>query len=157
MRKMRDSGLKILHLGIESHSPKRLDSINKKVSAQSTRRTVEEAHKLGIDTVGLFLLGLPGQTAEDYRRTADYAVELGLTYASFHLVNPLPGTEMYDGGDLFPNHVSGELHTHDMFRLRREAYLRFYLRPRYIGRRILQRPGGILKDARFFASFIKNL
>ena len=45
---------------------------------------------------GSFVFGLDGDGADVFRRTVDWAVESGLTTATFHILTPYPGTALFD-------------------------------------------------------------
>ena len=44
---------------------------------------------------GSFVFGLDGDDASVFRRTVDWAVESGITTATFHILTPYPGTALY--------------------------------------------------------------
>jgi hypothetical protein len=57
------------------------------------------AHKMGMKCAAYFVLGLPGETAEDLELTISYANRLaraGVDEAGFGLFIPLPGTPLWD-------------------------------------------------------------
>ena len=56
---------------------------------------VEAAKRLDIEVRGFFMIGFPGETIEEVRRTVDYARRLNLAVSAFALVTPLPGTALY--------------------------------------------------------------
>lgn len=49
----------------------------------------------GIDVVGLFMLGFPGQTISDMHRTVEYALYLDLAALALFVVTPFPGTPLH--------------------------------------------------------------
>jgi hypothetical protein len=44
---------------------------------------------------GSFVFGLDGDDRDVFRRTVDWAVEGGITTATFHILTPYPGTALY--------------------------------------------------------------
>jgi len=117
---------------------------------------LEFARRLGMETRGYFMIGFPGETAEEIERTISLSVELPLDWASYTITTPNPGTEIYEEGrrnGRFPSDywrdytlgkVSGppgfftsdEMSESDLRALLRSAYKRFYLRPGLIARKI---------------------
>jgi magnesium-protoporphyrin IX monomethyl ester (oxidative) cyclase len=49
-----------------------------------------------IKTVGFFIIGYPGETIDDIKRTLEYANELPLAGRHIHIAIPYPGTPLYD-------------------------------------------------------------
>ena len=60
---------------------------------------VEEAIKkttdAGIQALGFFILGLPGETEITMRETIDFAKSLPLSVANFTIATPYPGTKLW--------------------------------------------------------------
>lgn len=44
---------------------------------------------------GSFVFGLDGDDRDVFARTVDWAVESGITTATFHILTPYPGTALY--------------------------------------------------------------
>jgi radical SAM superfamily enzyme YgiQ (UPF0313 family) len=98
-----EAGLRSLFVGFESLSADNLLQSNKR---QNLGRDYEQAiarlHDLGIMINGSFVFGLDGDDRGVFNRTVDWAVEKGITTATFHIATPYPGTafyqEMQNGG-----------------------------------------------------------
>ncbi|MFC1808539.1 radical SAM protein, partial [Candidatus Omnitrophota bacterium] len=96
MVKMHESGLRVIHFGIESGSQRILNDVYKKnISLPAIREKVLLAKQLGIHVGGFFMLGVSGETTKEMRDTIRLAVSLPLDEASFSIVTPLPGTELF--------------------------------------------------------------
>jgi anaerobic magnesium-protoporphyrin IX monomethyl ester cyclase len=146
-RLMKASGCFQVNVGIESGSPRILRQIQKHLSLDLVHRSVRILRDAGLEVVGFFMLGFPGETREDIRQTISLALDLPLTGASFNIYSPLPGTSDYqrlfvDGQpDLealesldfvsYQNNLS-ELSPAELRFWQRRAYLRFHLRPRVL-------------------------
>jgi anaerobic magnesium-protoporphyrin IX monomethyl ester cyclase len=128
---MKLAGCKRVGFGVESGNQSILDSIKKQQTVGQVRAAFRNAKRAGLETMGFFMFGLPGETAD---------------MANFMITAPLPGTELYatviqDGhlfstdwtdfaihdnkarfeiGDLTKELVEAKWH---------EAYRRFYVRP----------------------------
>ncbi len=96
LKNMYAAGLRIIHFGIESGSRRILDEIfNKKITLDESRSAVSLARKIGIHTMGFFMLGAPTETAAEINQTISFARSLDLDEASFSLTTPLVGTRLY--------------------------------------------------------------
>jgi oxygen-independent coproporphyrinogen-3 oxidase len=74
----RDIGVRTLSLGVQSFSDEALRFLGRRHSAEQARAAVKTARAAGFDTVSVDLIfGLPGQTAEAWRRELATAVALG--------------------------------------------------------------------------------
>jgi len=149
---MKQAGCKRVGFGVESGNQSVLDSIKKQQTVDEVRRAFANAKKVGLETMGFFIFGLPTDTEETMEDTIRLALELDPELANFMIAAPYPGTEMYDiilqEGHLF-SHDWRDFAIHDekarfeigdltaelVERKWREAYRRFYLRPSRLWRR----------------------
>jgi len=69
--------------------------MHKPVDLKKLPALVQVIRKHKIDVRAFFMLGFPGETKEDMKRTIDYARRLELDWAYFTIFSPLPKTEMY--------------------------------------------------------------
>jgi len=144
---MAAAGCYSLALGIEFGSQRMMDLTRKRLSLDLVRQKVELLHDLPIKTTGFFLFGVPGETLAEMRRTAEFARELPLDRAQFNNFIPLPGSALWEelsAADKLSDLRWERFYVHDvpyaddgiepraLKRLRRQAYLRFYLRPRVL-------------------------
>lgn len=89
----RDLGVRTLSLGIQSFDAEPLAFLGRRHSSEQARRSVELAREAGFHTVALDLIfGLPGQTAEDWRRTLETAVALQPDHISCYQLTIHEGT-----------------------------------------------------------------
>jgi len=94
---MKQAGCYRLYLGIESGNSHILNNVvNKGLSLKRVRGVVKLIKRLGMETVGFFVLGLPGETKDTMRDTIELAKSLDLDYAQFSIATPYPGTDLYD-------------------------------------------------------------
>ena len=146
--KMRQAGCWRIYYGFESGSQLLLDKIRKGFSVQEARDAAKIANEAGLDVVGFFMLGLPGETPADAEGTIRFACELGLDHAVFSLTVPHPNTELYGiceqegtlhpGNDYFYKKASYVPHAYQsaaqLETLRNLAFRRFYFRLGYLAR-----------------------
>jgi oxygen-independent coproporphyrinogen III oxidase len=89
----RDLGVRTLSLGVQSFSDEALRFLGRRHGAQQARAAVETAQAAGFDTVSVDLIfGLPGQTAEAWRRELAAAVALGPGHLSCYQLTIHPRT-----------------------------------------------------------------
>jgi oxygen-independent coproporphyrinogen-3 oxidase len=89
----RDLGVRTLSLGVQSFSDEALRFLGRRHGAQQARAAVETAQTAGFDTVSVDLIfGLPGQTAEAWRRELAAAVALGPGHLSCYQLTIHPRT-----------------------------------------------------------------
>ena len=147
---LKGAGCRALMFGIESGSERVRRSFEKKFSNQRIREVITFCHKQGIDTLGLFLIGLPGETREDFQQTMDLACSLPLDLAKFNVVVPYPGSALFEqrldaaamrdedfdriatfySDGLSALTVNEHMSLEEIDRLQKKALSKFFLRPR---------------------------
>lgn len=151
LRLMKEAGCYQISFGPESGDQSLLDSIKKRLTVEENERGIRQTHEAGILAVGTFMLGLPGETVVQTRKTIDFAVNSKLDYAIFGVTEPYPGTEMWrdclksgyfiEADDAHVNHLLPNFsriwvpkgRTRDELEASvQAAYRRFYLRPQII-------------------------
>ena len=145
LKLMKDTGLYLISLGIESGSDEILRLMKKGNTVSRIRECVRMINDSGIDVAGFFILGYPGETEESIKKTIRFSLELGLVRANFFTYLPFPGSESYDqlasSGELdrvdwdnfyFMNaaYVTPGLTRKGLKNLQRIAFAKFYLRPK---------------------------
>jgi len=95
LRLMKESGLYLISLGIESGSDRILKLMKKHLDTANVRERIKLIRKVGIDIAGFFIIGFPGETKEEIRQTIKFSTELDLLRANFFTYLPFPGTESY--------------------------------------------------------------
>lgn len=154
LKKMKQTGCYAMAVGIESGSEKIQKDMKKFLNLDKVREIVKLADKIGIRTQGFFIIGYPTETKEDILKTIKFAKELPLKRASFHLFQPLVGSEIYDclkkegklnGMDLSRCDYSkanilpvGFKSLDEVKNLQKKAILEFYLRPSIFTRFIIE-------------------
>ena len=90
------AGLRSLFVGFETLSSSGLEGAGKRQNlGRSYREVVRRLDSLGIMINGSFVFGLDGDDRDVFRRTVDWAVEVGITTATFHILTPYPGTGLF--------------------------------------------------------------
>jgi radical SAM superfamily enzyme YgiQ (UPF0313 family) len=141
---MRRSGCRRVYVGIESGSQRILDFYRKGLAVDEIRRQMAVIRASGIEASAFFVLGAPIETDEDVDASIDLAIDLDLDYVIVTKLQYWPGTDLFatHGTDVRFDLFSGEelLYAPAGYeRVRdwqRRFYRRFYLRPRYVRKRL---------------------
>jgi anaerobic magnesium-protoporphyrin IX monomethyl ester cyclase len=152
LKALRGAGAQRIQYGLESGSPRILQTIKKGLSVEQAEQAVRQAKQAGLTTYASFMLGHPGETAGDLRLTLDLALRLPLDFVDFSITMPYPCTELYalgkerglitgDPWEEFALHPSQDFKIpyweENFTRQELENYLgrafrAFYIRPAYI-------------------------
>jgi len=91
-----DAGLRSLFVGFESLDAANLRQSRKKQNlGRDYKSAIDRLHDLGVMINGSFVFGLDGDTPEVFERTVDWAIERGITTATFHVATPYPDTGLF--------------------------------------------------------------
>ena len=91
-----DAGLRSLFVGFETLTPANLAHSNKRQNlGRDYRAVTARLHDLGIMINGSFVFGMDEDDEDVFRRTVEWAIEAGITTATFHIQTPYPGTRLY--------------------------------------------------------------
>ena len=92
---MKASGCYRLHLAVESGDPEVLQRIIRKpLRLEKVPQIVASAKRLGLEVDAFFVIGLPGETRDQIRRTFEYADRLQADHVAFYIATPYPGTDL---------------------------------------------------------------
>lgn len=152
LQKMKDAGCWAVLFGAETGVQKNLDMIQKNITLDQVRNAVRWAKEVGIKPYTPFMFGIPGETYEDGLKTIEFACELDSNYVDFNALTPFPGTTIYnehekygeiskDTSEYTFQHASFVPYTmtrEEIVKLRQLAFKRFYSRPKYIMRKLLE-------------------
>jgi radical SAM superfamily enzyme YgiQ (UPF0313 family) len=141
-----EAGTTNLAVAVETADEGLQRTIGKNLDLDRVMKAITWADQAGIVTNGYFMIGFPGETADQIRKTIEYAERTDLYFASFFIVTPYPGTPLWDqtmdSGESDSldfrryNYLSGyfnlgELSSEELRLLQREAYKRFYASKRW--------------------------
>ncbi len=154
---MKAAGAKRVGFGVESGNQAVLNNIIKKgQTLDMVRDAFRNAKAAGLQTMGFFVLGMPGETEETMEDTIKFAMELDPDLANFMIAAPYPGTRLWDmleemGAEIFSHEWQdlaiqdnkahfqlNDLQAELVERKWHEAYRRFYMRPNRLARRLVQ-------------------
>lgn len=168
---MKQAGCHTVLLGVESASEEILGKYKPGVTRKDILEAFRLCRSLNIDTVGIFILGFPGEDKKSCLETIDFSLRLDCDFASFNIFVPKAGTAVRR--DLAQAHLLAEnesevldqsgiaavwhgqaLSQQELSRLRHAALRRFYLRPSYIIRRLWKSLGSFTQLRMLFKSGI---
>ena len=145
------AGATRLVFAIETVTPAIQRQVKKNIRFKRAEQIISHAvrYRSRLNLGGFFMIGFPGETYEQARRTVDYAVRSPFHSAAVSIVDPRPDTVLYretkaSGIAAEPLPPDGERRLGDspvnlsamtdreLYGLRREAFRRLYLRPRRV-------------------------
>jgi len=145
---MKKAGWYSLAFGIESADQQILDKNNKGLKLEKVRQVVRWCQLIGLETLGFFIIGLPGETPVTITKTINFAKSLPLDDAQFNLLIPFPGTQAremiaqegrilnsdwnYYNAYGRPVFQLKNLNPSLMVKFQQQAYRQFYLRPKIL-------------------------
>lgn len=90
------AGLRSLFVGFETLSESGLLGARKRQNlGRNYRDVIRRLDDLGIMINGSFVFGFDGDDKDVFARTVDWAIENGITTATFHILTPYPGTQLF--------------------------------------------------------------
>jgi radical SAM superfamily enzyme YgiQ (UPF0313 family) len=91
-----DAGLRSIFVGFETLAPENLKRSNKRQNlGRDYKAVADRLHSLGIMINGSFVFGMDDDREDVFARTVDWAIEHGITTATFHIQTPYPGTQLH--------------------------------------------------------------
>lgn len=153
---MKKAGCKQISFGIESGSQTVLDTMHKKIRIDEARDSIQLVKDAGIKTHASYMIGNLEETQETIRQTIELAKELNTDIAAFFVTSPFPGTELWNEAvrrgyvredvkwiDFSPLSSQGvpvlnlpDLSSEEIKAWHKRAIREYYLRPRYIAKRL---------------------
>jgi radical SAM superfamily enzyme YgiQ (UPF0313 family) len=92
---MGKAGCYLISWGLESGNEQVLRHARKGISLDKVKKALIWSKRAGIKNWGYFIIGLPTETEESIRQTIDFAKQLPLDIALFHIAAPYPGTPFF--------------------------------------------------------------
>ena len=175
---MKKAGCKLVTVGFESADQESLNRMHKGTTVEQIRQFVSNTKKAGLLVHGCFIAGNPGETRHTAEKSLKLAKELNCDTMQFYPLLVYPGTEAYDWAskneylisDNYADWADGDgmyrslLDLPGFTREENEAFCRraireYYLRPKYIGMKLLQtilHPGEIRRTLPSTKTFFKH-
>lgn len=149
------AGCYAVYFGVETGDAEIMKRIDKGITLDKARIAFKLAKESDLETVGFFMIGLPGETIESMEKTINFATELDPDYAKVTITVPYPSTKLYSyleekgliknrDWDKYNFHTPSKVYDHETLdwetlnRYYDLFYKRFYFRPKYLIRRIIK-------------------
>lgn len=94
-RYMYDAGCRWIFFGVESGSPRILEQMNKRIAYDKIEQTFADCKAAGIVAIGSFIIGYPGETAQDTKQTIALIERLPTKLINFNYFIAIPGSDIY--------------------------------------------------------------
>ena len=148
IHKLKQAGCYAMTYAVETASPRLQKLIQKNLNLDKVREAIAWSYDEGIITHGFFMLGFPGETLAEMKMTVDYALSAKLLRPLFFTVVIYPRTGLYELAqneyprfdfsrwNMFDMQYLSETPFYtkatglDLFKLQRDAYRRFFFRPK---------------------------
>jgi len=142
---MKSAGCWMVGFGVESGNQVVLNNSRKQIRLSQSRDAVYLARKVGLQVSIHSIIGLPGETRKTALETINFVKQLDADFAQFYCAVPFPGSDLFNlakqnkwldnckWSDFNQSHsvlTTNELDSKTVERLRRRAYLNYYLRPK---------------------------
>jgi len=95
LKRMKEAGLYLIMYGFETGSERILRMINKHTTLERAYCVMRDTRDIGIRSLGLFMLGFPGETEEECQQTIVFSKRLSCDLVKYNLLTPYPGTGLY--------------------------------------------------------------
>ena len=179
LKKLKQAGCRLMCVGFESADQGVLDNIKKQTRLPKIKQFVKDSKEAGLLIHGCFMMGNSGETKETIRKTVEMAKELDPDTAQFFPIMVYPGTAAYnwalDNGYLkttkwdewlLPDGThntivsTDKLSAEELVRECDRARVQFYLRPKFMARKlkqIIREPADIPRTVKSSFIFAKYL
>lgn len=158
LARAKKTGLRMIAFGVETGTDEGLRALKKGTKTSKLSEVFAWCRELGIITVADYIIGLPWEkTPFDVKKSVDFMMSLDPDYAQVSILKLYPNTALYDDavakGVVKPgrwqefalnptpyfivDHWDEHMDLNTLTRLQKNAYRRFYFRPKYILRSAL--------------------
>lgn len=148
LKKLKNSGVSWICLGIESGSERVRNSVNKNIKKDVTE-TVKMIQANGIYVLGNYMFGLPEDDFSTMEETLKLAMDLNCEFANFYSVMPYPGSKLHEWAskhgylperwESFSQHgfktqplPTKHLSAKEVLKFRDEAFYKYHKNPVYL-------------------------
>ncbi len=174
LSKMKQAGCSLIAFGIESGSEESLSKMKKGTTVEINLKAVKLAKKHGIKTFGFYLTGFPWETKKHLKDTEKFIFEADTDFIEIHRLVPYRGSELFSmlekqgktfnifGEDTCKHNTNGTdyLSDKELEAFKRSVTLKYYLRPKYIAKKLFSAeitPSLLLNYLKYGIKMIKNL
>ncbi len=158
LARAKQAGCRLISFGVETGTDRGLQLLHKGTTVQKVRDVFRWCRELHIKTIADFMIGLPFEkTRDDVMRNLDFLIELDADYAQIAILCLYPHTTVYEQAiakglvqpekwENFASQPTREfvidyweefLSSRELLELQKFWYRKYYLRPSYIVKNIL--------------------
>ncbi len=149
---MKKAGCFTIAFGFESGSEETMKKIKKGATLQDNKQAMSWAKEIGLPVLGMFMIGFPWEDKTHIEDTKKLIYELEPDFIEITLALPFYGTQLYDicleqnlvkapvyGSDFFNASLTEttKLTTSELLEIRKNILLSYYLRPKYIFKKVI--------------------
>jgi anaerobic magnesium-protoporphyrin IX monomethyl ester cyclase len=175
---MKSAGCYRIRYGMESADNRTLKTVKKDITVEQIKRCANFSHEAKIEIFAYFMLGLPGENTKKMQKTLDLAIEIDPDFLLLSKTILIPGSEMFDWAakkgyidknywlrflqgletEPAPGLVTPILNEKTIENYVSKGNRSFYLRPRYVLKRILsvRSYGQLVRQVRMAISLFLN-
>jgi len=150
--KLKEAGCFTIAIGFESGNAETLKKIKKGTTIEKNLEAARLVKKSGIPLFAFFMIGFPWETHKHINDTFNLIFKINPDFIELHIALPYYGTELFDlcksygtlagstwGFDYFNPNTKGTatIPLEEIKKLKSRFLLRFYLRPSYICKRLI--------------------
>jgi len=154
---MKEAGLYRIMYGVESASQDIIDRLNKNENLSRMQETINLTHRYGINILGFFMFGCPGETIESLEQTKNFALTMPFDDIQVSRFTLFPGTVFYreymegtGNDDYWKNYVvdrksvgrlpllDTSFNPEEIEKYIKKMYLIFYIRPKIFLKKIIR-------------------
>lgn len=156
LKKLKLAGCERIHFGVEAGTQGILNILRKGITLQQAEKAFQWSREVGITTLAYFMIGNPTESRKQILETIKFSVKIKPDYVHIALTTLFPATELYRRGlerkilkhdywkefaenprtDFVPEIWEENLRREELIRLLKSAYMKFYMRPGYILKRV---------------------
>ena len=158
LKKARETGLRMIAFGVETGTNEGLKILKKGVKTEKINAAFKWCRDLGIVTLADYIIGMPWEKShQDIKHSIDFLINLDPDYAQVSILKLYPNTSIYDQAveegviekgrwekfaleptsEFLVDHWDQHMDIHTLVKLQKNSYRRFYFRPKYIWRSLV--------------------
>lgn len=104
----KEAGVSVISFGVESKNRSILKFYNKSIDFKVLDEVLEEADRVGVFTIGNYIIGAPDDNKETIQESLDYAINSRLDDVNVKILDYMIGSELYE---MLPEKVkNGRIH-----------------------------------------------
>jgi len=96
LKRMKEVGFRNFGIGVEAGTNRILKILKKGQTIEVVEKAIKNACDLGFDINLFFLIGSPGETLPDVKKSVNLALKYPISDVRFYNLIPFPETELYD-------------------------------------------------------------